>query len=609
MENSSSTTEKKRFLRPKFLALMGVIIIVLIGVAVVAFNHSDSTIALTSGSSTFVVERKPLKISVIESGTIQSREQIILKSEVEGKTTILTLVEEGTRVKKGDLLVELDASALLDAKVDQQIRVQNAEAAFVGARENLAVVENQAKSDIDKAELTLDFAKQDLKKYVEGEYQNERKEMESQITLAKEELQTAEEKLKWSQKLFEKQYISQTELQIDELSAHKNKLNLELAENNLRLLEDFTHPRNLAKLESDVNQADMALERTTRKAKADVVQAEAELRAKESEFDRQKDKLKKNEEQIAKTKIYAPADGLVIYATSAKSRGFRGMEEPLTEGSEVHEQEELIYLPTTNAVKAVVKVHETSLQKVKAGLPVVVTVDALPGKIFTGHVEKIAPLPDAQMVWMNPDLKVYNTEVYLEGEGDYLRTGMSCKAEIIIDEYKDVLQIPVQAVLRIGGEPTVYVLKSGEFEPRKVKIGLDNNRMMRIIEGLQEGDVVLLTPPLAPAAVEQKGTGETTSETPATGAKTEQGAQPTGGEGVKELNTERVEQERPKMEGGPSPEQMQKMRERFEKMSPEEREAEMRKMRERFDNMSDEEKEKMRKQWERRRQKQAGEGG
>ena len=596
MEDSS----KMRFLRPKRLALIGIVALVLIGVAVVAFNHSGSKVVLSGDMPSFAVERGPLRISVTESGTIQAREQIILKCEVEGKTTILSLVEEGTRVKAGELLVELDSSQLLDARVDQQIRVQNAEAAFVGARENLAVVENQAKSDVDKADLAFEFAKQDLRKYVEGEYQNTRKEAESRITLAKEELQTAEEKLKWSQKLFEKEYISQTELQIDELSAHKNKLDLELAENNLRLLEDFTHPRNLAKLESDVNQADMALERTNRKAKADVVQAEAELKAKESEFERQQDKLKKNEEQIAKTKIYAPADGLVIYATSARSRG-RGNEEPLTEGSEVNEREELIYLPTASAVKAVVKVHETSLQKVKPGLPVVVTVDALPGKTFTGRVEKIAPLPDAQMVWLNPDLKVYNAEVYLEGEGDYLRTGMSCKAEIIIEEYDDAIYIPVQAVLRVGGEPTVYVLGSKEFEPRGVEIGMDNNRMIRIIKGLQVGEVVLLTPPLASATVEQQGAEGAVSKTSPAEGETGQGTMAVNREGAGgEPNTKEIGQGRPQGEAELTPEQMQKRRERFENMSEEERA----KMRERFANMTDEERQKMRE----RRQQQAGEG-
>jgi len=557
--HSAELSRSLRFLRVKFLVPATIAVFLLIGVAVVAFNHSGSKVELSGDMPTFEVKRGPLRISVTEAGTIQAREQIILKCEVEGRTTILSLVEEGTRVKEGELLVELDSSQLIDQKIDQQIRVQNAEAAFIRARENLAVAENQAQSDVDKAELVFDFAKQDLKKYIdlEGEYQNQRKEMESRITLAEQELQTAEEKLKWSQKLFEKEYISRTELQIDELATNKRRLDLELAENNLRLLEDFTHPRKLAELESDVKQAEMALERAKRKAKADVVQAEAELRAKESEFGRQKDKLKKNEEQIAKTKIYAPADGLVIYATSARSRGWRGNQEPLDEGSEVHEREELIYLPTASAVKAEVKVHEASLQKVKAGLPVVVMVDALPGRTFTGRVVKIAPLPDAQMVWLNPDLKVYNTEVYLEGEGDYLRTGMSCMAEIIIKEYDDAIYIPVQAVLRVGGKPTVYVRGGKGFEPRGVEAGLDNNRMIRIIQGLQPGEIVLLTPPLAHAAVEQGADRAISGTSPA---------------------EKKIEQERSQDEMRPSPEQMQKMRERFEKMSAEEKEQ-MRKKR------------------------------
>jgi HlyD family secretion protein len=562
---------KSFFLRAKILVPAAIILLLLIGITVVAFNHSSSKEIPAGDTPSFAVKRGPLRISVTESGTIQAREQIIIKSEVEGRTTILSLVEEGKIVKEGDLLVELDSSQLLDERIEQQIRVQNAEAAFIRARENLAVAENQAQSDIDKAELTLEFAKQDLKKYTasEGEYQNQRKEVESRITMAKEELQIAEEKLKWSQELYKKEYISRSELQIDELGVNKRTLDLELAENNLRLLEDFTHPRKLAELESDVNQAEMALERTRRKAKADVVQAEADLRAKQSEFDRQKDKLKKNGEQIEKTKIYAPADGLVIYATSAQTRGWRSSEEPLDEGREVREREELIYLPTATAVKAEVKIHEASLQKVKAGLPVRVTVDALPGRTFTGRVAKIAPLPDATMVWLNPDLKVYNTEIYLDGEGDNLRTGMSCRAEIIIEEYDEATYVPVQAVLRVGGEPTVYVHSGRTFDPHKVEVGLDNNVMIRIIRGLEPGEIVLLTPPLASAAVEQ-GADRVTGETFTAEEALAPASRPIEGGDSQESDMREGKEEgsRRKMD----PEQMRKMRERFEKMSEEERE-------------------------------------
>ncbi len=454
--------------------------------------------------ASFRVAKGPLTVSVIASGTIKAREQIVLKNEVEGKTSLIYLVPEGTHVKQGELLVQLDASRLLDEKIEQGIRVQNSEAAFVSARENLAVVENQAQSDVDKAQLAYDFAKEDLKKDLEGEYPNQLKDAESKITLAREELTRAKERVDWSRKLHSEKYLSEAELAADELTMKRKDLDLELAKSNLDLLMNFTHRRKLAQLESDVKQAKMALERTLRKAKADVVQAKANLEAKEAEFIQQKEKLKKIERSIGKTKIYAPADGQVIHATSAQAGGpGRRTVQPLEEGQEVRERQELIHLPTTTAAKVGVAIHEASLDKVRLGLPVKVTVDALPGETLWGKVAKIAPLPDAQSAWLNPDLKVYNTDIYLENKSSSLRNGMSCKAEIIVEQHREAVYIPVQAVLRVGGQPTAYLLKEGKLEPRKVEIGLDNNRMVRIIRGLAPGEVISLTPPLAAASVEQ----------------------------------------------------------------------------------------------------------
>ena len=498
---------KSVFMRKRTVVFI-VLIVILVIVALWDYLFKGTKREEGKNLPTFTVKRGPLRIDVTQTGTIQAREKIIVKSEVEGKTSIIFLVDEGANVKKGDLLVELDSSNLLDQKIDQEIRVQNAEAAFIGARENLAVVENQAQSDMDKAQLNHDFAVQDLEKYTKGEYPNQLKEAESRITLAEEELARAREKLEWSRKLFAEKYISQTELQADELAEKKKDLDLDLARNDLDLLINFTNKRQLAQLESDVKQADMALDRTTRKAKADVVQAEANLKAKESEYRRQKDKLEKIESQIKKTKIYAPADGLVIYATSAEQgHRFGRSVEPLDEGSIVQERQELIHLPTTSGYNAEIGVYEASLDKVKVGLPVIVTVDAIPGKRFTGHVASIAPLPDAQSAFLNPDLKIYNTIITMDNNGntDLLRTGMNCTAEIIVEQYEEALYVPVQAVLRVAGKPTVYVIGDRGVEPREVKIGLDNNRMVRIIDGIKEGEQVSLAPPLVQAAVGESG--------------------------------------------------------------------------------------------------------
>jgi len=275
-----------------FVVLLVIVILGLVSAAALSIKNSRGRGTVLE-MPTFVVKRGPLTISVIESGTVKARDIVIIKSEVEGRTSIISLVPEGTRVKKGDLLVELDASTLLDKKIDQEIKVQNAYAAYINATENLAVVENQAQSDIDKAELTLEFAKQDLEKYQQGEYPNELRQAQAQITLAEEELSRARETLKWSQKLYEEKYISQTELQADQLAERKKALDVELAKSNLELLSKFTYKRMIAQLRSDVNQADMALERTRRKAKADIAQAQATLKAKEAEYRRQQDKLEK----------------------------------------------------------------------------------------------------------------------------------------------------------------------------------------------------------------------------------------------------------------------------------------------------------------------------
>ncbi len=492
----------KRLKKNLILMAAAIIVAAVVGVGLLTQVGSKANIGPYVDHATFTVKKGPLRINIVESGTISPLEQVVIKNEVEGKTSIIFLIPEGTRVQRGELLVELDASKLLDDKIEQQIRVKNAEAAFVGAREDLEVVKNQAQSDVDKARLAYDFAQEDLKKYIEGEYPNQLKGAQSSITLANEELTRANDKLAWSKKLFNEKYLSQTELQADELAVKKKLLDLELAKDNLALLKNFTYQRNLAQLESDVNQAKMALDRTSRKARADVVQAEANLEAKRAEFERQKDKLRKIEIQIEKTKIYAPAEGLVVYATSASGGGRRRRVEPLEEGQDVRERQDLIYLPTTSAAMVETLIHESNLDKVHIGLPVKVTVDALPGETFWGTVAKIAPLPDAQSAFLNPDLKVYKTEIHLDKKSDALRSGMSCKSEIIIEQYEEATYIPVQAVLRIGGKPTVYLVKEKGLEPRTVETGLDNNRMVRIISGLETGEVVSLTPPLAAAAIE-----------------------------------------------------------------------------------------------------------
>lgn len=600
------TTDAKRAAVRRRLAWGGAAGAVVVIVGTFALTRAVGSETSRGAQPTFHVRQGPLTISVVETGTIKSQEQISLKSEVEGQTTLIYLIPEGTPVKAGELLVELDASRLQDDLTQQQISVDNAEASSIRARENLAVVKNQAESDIAKAELDYLFAQEDVKQYVDGLYPKELMEAESNISLAEEELKRAAEKRNWSERLYAEKYISLTELESDRLSENRAKLNHKLAVASLQLLQNYTSKRKLAELNSNVEQMEMALARVRLKAGADVVQAEASLKAAETELRQQRLKFEKFQNQIAKTKILAPRDGLVVYATSVQTGGRRFSQEPLQEGQAVRERQELIYLPSVESMMAEVQIHESSLEKVRVGLPVRVTADALPGKMFTGKVVSIAPLPDAASAWMNPDLKVFPTRIFLDGVNSELRTGMSCRAEIIVEQHADALYVPVQAVIRVRNEPTVYVRgTSNRFEPRPVRIGLDNNSMVHVLAGLQPGQEVMLTPPLEaksesvepvvgdfmPVAAAGTAVGAPAGSSVTTPAPT---ADRSGSERAGEAQAG----------GGPpsvAGDDQARMRERLQNMTPEEREQ----MRRRFENMTPEEREQFRRQ----REQQRPEGG
>jgi HlyD family secretion protein len=569
----------------------------------------------TTSMATFVAKRGPLTISVLEAGAIKAKEQEVIRSEVEGRVAITYLVPEGSYVNKDDVLVELDVSTLRDRRIDQEISVQKANAAYINAQANLDITKNQAQSDIDKAELVLKFAQQDLKQFVDGQYPNQLTAADNKVNEAKEVLTRAQTTLEWSQTLFNEKYISETELTADKLNKLKSENSLTVAQNDLEFLKTYTRQRQVDQLESDVKQAGMALERTQAKAKANIVQAEADQNATKQEYERQVAKLTKIDDQLGKGVLKAPVSGMVVYATSSRGDRFRDDRRPLAEGVEVFERQELIYLPKSASAVAEVDVHEASLQKVRAGLPTVVTIDALPGRKLIGTVARIAPLPNPQSMWMNPDLKVYTTNINLNEDDPALRSGMSCKAEIIVAQYEDVVYVPIQAVLRVGGQPTVYVVNNGQIEERQVKIGLDNNSMVIIESGLSEGEVVLLTPPLKAATLEPgaKALGdandtvrqEITEKLKAVNDNGGPGGPPAQRSGPPTApGAEQAGPQGPGPAGGqpPSPEQMQQMRQRFQNMTPEERQQEMEKMKQRFQNMTPEEQQQM-------RQRFGGQGG
>lgn len=497
--NPSTNPGAEKSRRPARARVWTLILLVLLGGGLAAGRFLTRASGEDLGPL-HTVERGPLTISVITAGTVQSRRTAVVRSQAEGRNTVIWIIDEGRTVSNGQLLVELDASTLSDRRTDQQILVGNAESALIASTEKLAIARIERESSVSAAELKLQLARLEQEKYQRGEFPQTLQEQEGRIALAHEEVERASESLSWTRRLAEEGYLTRTELQADEMALKQKRISLETAVTSLNVLTNYSQRQQQATLSFNVRQAEMDLERVQRQTRANVVQAESDLRARQLEVERQRSKLANLEQQVQNCRIVAPTNGVVIYHSTMQASRRRWGGEPLQAGSTVVERQELIHIPVDGGMIVELSVPESSMTKLKLGQPARVKVDAIPGVEFSGQLSRIGLLPDGRNAWLNPDLQLYNCEIDLDSF-ENLRSGMNCETEMRIEHHEAVLAVPVQCVIRVGAGSAVYVAEAGKTRKRDVQVGLDNGRMVHILSGLAAGEQVLLNPPLEAGVV------------------------------------------------------------------------------------------------------------
>jgi HlyD family secretion protein len=498
----------------------------------------------------YVVQRRDLPISVTQAGEIQARSYTDYICEVEGRPSIVEIVREGTYiseqdVKKGRIIVQLDTSELQELYTKQKITFAAAEAEFTGATESLAIQTNQNESDVQAALLAVKFARMDLEKYLSQELADDlikraakspdkveellvefikemvkapdspkwggaalqsKRVLESNIKLAKGMLKKDDNRLRGTKRLHDKEYVAASELESDELSRQRSEIDVQQAETAMALFMRYDLAKEIEKLFSDYQEAKRALDRTRASVRSKLAQAQAKLDSAKATYALQKERREKLETQLAACTIRATTAGLVIYSTSMNYEARE--RDPIEIGDIVHKGQKMITIPNSSQVAGVVRVHESWIERVHPGLPVRVTADPFPDSVFSGSVETVSPLPDAQSRWANTGLKVYTTHVSIDGRDHVLRPGMSAKIEIVIDELKDVLCVPLQSVASTNGTKTCYLVTSSGLEERVVETGQYNDSFVEITSGLSVGEVVSLIPPRLDEAIDEKADDE-----------------------------------------------------------------------------------------------------
>ena len=493
---------------------------------------ASRTAAVTddTSSGTFTVHRGDLTVNVTESGDIKALNSKDIRCEVEGKSTIINIVPEGTYitqedVNKGKILVELDSSSITAKVTQQELEFSAAEAGLTEAEESLEIQKQQNASDIQAGEMKVRFASMDLQKYLGetigeklisgtinpadandeeidrliedanlgGEALQKLRELDSDIYLKEQNLELANNKFEWTEKLYDKKYISFSEREADRLDREKKKVEKGQAKTARDLFVRYQFSKDTEKLLSDYQEAKRELERVRASARSKLAQAQAKLQSSQATYKLKKELLEKAKKQLDACVIRAPSPGQVVYSSSMLDRWQR--QQRLVEiGGEVRERQSIISIPDPTVMKAEVKIHENWIDKIQLGQEARITIAAFPDKVFSGKVLRKSPMADQTDFW-NADLKVYTTDVGIDGTYDFLKTGMTGKVEIVIEELRDVINVPIQAVINIDGKKYCYAANGKGSERREVQTGVFNTDFVEIKKGLTEGEKVLLNPP------------------------------------------------------------------------------------------------------------------
>lgn len=529
-----------------------------------------------SASLLHTVQREDLRVTVRERAELKARSDTRVVSELEGRNTLMYLIDEGTVVHEGQRVAELDASLIEDKHATQAISVAKADAALKQARKNFEVMEKELLAAERTAQSRLQIARIRLAKFLGqepgtaaaegrdpakvgtnrqmlerleelissegfdqivtdarpgqllermrtllqseqaielemGELSNQVLTLIDEMSLARADFALAQDTLEHSAQLAEKGYVTRNELARDRISHKRQQSRVTVAWNNLQLLIKFTLHETLITLKQEVDNAQLGLESVQAANEARRVQQAADLTSAEAEHRLEKERLDNWTAQLATAVMRAPADGLVVY-------GRYDWDEPVYEGMDVRQRQDIVILPDIRTMVAELEVHEAQIDKVRNGQEAKVSIDAFPGRAFSGRVTAVSTLPEPTR--RSNQVKVYEVTVELDvdnGDGT-IRPGMNATVEVEVGVRRGVLTVPLPALERVDHRHFVWLQTPDGPIAREVELGGSNLTHAEVTAGLVEGAVIHL---VRPRGAELPEAEEPTATAPTVGGTTE----------------------------------------------------------------------------------------
>jgi HlyD family secretion protein len=406
--------------------------------------------------------------SINLTGELKAKQVATIFNEVRGQAQIIRLAPEHSAVKKGDVVAELDTSALRDQLSTQHIAIQQSDGAVRDAAEQSEIAE------LALAEFQEGISKRELKD-LEAEVRWTAAELErarasaDRLVRGKEQLRALQQGKSSSQTAAE--ILAEVDLQGRIVSAtpilDRSRSAHESAGAKLETYRKYTIPKTTRGLAIESKLAKNVV--STREAQASLERSKAES----------------IERDIRSSTLHASVDGAVEYANDAS----RSIHPLIEEGATVRERQLILRLINPDAPLTVVtKIDVGSLPSVKVGQAVHLRIAK---EQVTGVIESIARLPDPDDGKASPRRTV---KILLDSRSPSLVAGMKSDIELITKVWEAAVA-PARAIVRAGDRDYLVIKDAdGSYRWRPVVLGPNPGDHVFIREGLKPGESVVLDP-------------------------------------------------------------------------------------------------------------------
>ena len=225
-------------------------------------------------------------------------------------------------------------------------------------------------------------------------------------------------------------------------------------------------------------------------ADAQLALAKAQLEDAQRAYDRLQNGPNSDDIKAAQARVDAAQAALSVSQITAPFSGTVTQAQPIA-GDQVSIGAEGFRLDDLSDLLVDVQVSEVDINSVSVGQPVTITLDAVSGKQYDGMVTEVSQAGDVTSGEVN-----FTVTVKLTDADSDVKPGMTAAVNIIVNQVKNQLLIPNQAVRLVNGNPAVYILVSGRPQQVQIKLGASSDTMSVLSGGnLNVGDLIILNPP------------------------------------------------------------------------------------------------------------------